>query len=109
MKKRRHLLIIVVLVAVFASPGVTSESKPPTDVPKAGFVPDQATAIRIAEAVWIPIYGEVQIASEKPFVAELKGDVWVVTGTLQADVDGGVAIAEIAKRDGRIIRVSHGK
>ena len=78
-------------------------------VPSNGFVPDEKTAIKIAEAVWIPIYGEHQIQSEKPFVASLKNGVWTVEGSLPKGWDGGVAIAEISKRDGRILRVSHGK
>jgi hypothetical protein len=78
-------------------------------VPSNGFVPDEKTAIKIAEAVWIPIYGDKQIQSEKPFVASLKNGVWTVEGSLPKDWDGGVAIAEISKRDGRILRVSHGK
>jgi hypothetical protein len=36
--------------------------------PEAGFVPDQATAVRIAEAVWIPIYGE-GIVEQRPYRA----------------------------------------
>jgi hypothetical protein len=76
--------------------------------PPNGFVPDQATAVRIAEAVWIPIWGEEHILAEKPFVATLNGDVWTVRGTLKAGF-GGVAEAEISKRDGRILRVVHGQ
>ena len=78
-------------------------------VPSNGFVPDEKTAIKIAEAVWVPIYGEQQIQSEKPFVASLKNGVWTVEGSLPKSWVGGVAIAEISKRDGRILRVSHGK
>src|ERR1039458_879898 len=44
--------------------------------PKAGYVPDEKTAIAIAVAVWLPIYGEKQIESEKPFNAFLKDCVW---------------------------------
>jgi hypothetical protein len=49
-------------------------------VPPKGFVPDEKTAIRIAEAVWSPIYGEAMIQGEKPFVASLKSGVWTVGG-----------------------------
>src|SRR4051812_16090351 len=51
-------------------------------LPLQGFVPDSATAVRIAVAVWIPIYGAQQISSEKPFVAKLQNGVWTVTGSL---------------------------
>jgi hypothetical protein len=77
--------------------------------PKAGFVPDEKTAIAIAVAVWLPIYGEKQIESEKPFNAVLKDGVWHVEGTLPKNVPGGIAVAEISKEDARILRISHGQ
>jgi|SRR5947209_3259398 len=79
-------------------------------VPPKGFVPDEQTAVRIAEAVLGPIYGEEQIARERPFTAVLKGEIWTVEGHLPASQNkGGVALAEISKLDGRILRVTHGK
>ncbi len=88
------------------------QSSPKGYVPPAGFVPDSATAVRIAVAVWIPIYGERQIMSEQPFVATLKDSVWTVTGSLPPApkghvVLGGTAVAKIAQRDGRILFVIH--
>ena len=90
---------------------ITSAAGEPkhTARPPAGYVPDEATAIRIAVAVWEPIYGSGRIAREKPYQAVLRDGVWTVTGSLPRRMLGGVAIAEISKRDGRIIRVSHGK
>src|SRR6185312_12438317 len=85
------------------------DANPHAFVPPNGFVPDSLTAVRVAVALWTPIYGEKQIASEKPYHAELHGDVWTVTGQLPAGDVGGVAIAEISKRDARILRVSHGR
>ncbi len=75
--------------------------------PKEGFVPDERTAIAIAIAVWTPIYGEKQIAGEKPYTASLKDGIWTVQGTLPKGWLGGVAIAEISKEDGRVIAVIH--
>ena len=77
--------------------------------PKDGYVPDSKTAVKIAVAVWEPIYGEEQIAKEKPYRATLAGGVWTIKGSVPASMPGGVAVAEIAKDDGRILRVSHGK
>src|SRR3989449_11700766 len=78
-------------------------------VPPNGFVPDSGTAVRVAVAVWIPIYGASQIRSEQPYVATLKDGVWTVTGTLPRGMVGGTAEARIAKSDGRILFVLHGK
>ncbi|PYK35505.1 MAG: hypothetical protein DME54_04580 [Verrucomicrobia bacterium] len=75
----------------------------------AGYAPDSATAIKIALAVWEPIYGAAVIAGEKPYHATLRDGVWTVTGSLPGRMKGGVAIAEIPKQDGRILLVSHTK
>lgn len=74
------------------------------------YVPDKETAIKIAEAIWLPIYGE-KINREKPFIAELntKRQTWIVHGTLSPNMLGGVAFIEIRKSDCKIITVFHGK
>jgi len=80
--------------------------------PKDGFVPDAATAIKIAVAVWEPIYGTNTLAYEKPYRARLlTNTVWKVEGSLPRDpsIVGGVMTALIAKEDGRILDVYHTK
>jgi len=102
--------MLLIVIAIATSGGLAISQSTSSYVPPNGFVPDPATAARIAGAVWIPIYGADQIAKEKPFKARLKGDVWTVTGKdLSPDTVGGVAEAEISKRDGRILRVIHGQ
>jgi hypothetical protein len=108
----KKLIPVTVLFAVVAAIAVAADAprSRATYTPPNGFVPDAATASRIAEAVWIPIYGEAHIAAEKPFKATLKGDVWTVTGKdLPPRTFGGVAEADISKTDGRILRVIHGQ
>ena len=80
-----------------------------TYMPPAGYVPDAATAIKIAVAVCEPIYGRDHIAKKKPFHATLKDGIWTVEGSLPKGWLGGVPEAEIAQKDGRILRISHGK
>lgn len=80
-----------------------------TDPQKDGYVPNEETAIKIAEAVWLPIYGK-EIYKEKPFHATLKNDtIWVVEGTLKKEADGGTVYAEIHKGNGKILKVTHYK
>jgi len=75
---------------------------------KEDYVPDSTTAIKIAEAIWLPIYGE-GIYTKKPFLVKLKdGKVWIVEGTL-VERKGGVPYIEIQKKDCKILKVSHGK
>lgn len=74
-------------------------------------VPNQTTAIRVAEAIWLQRYGN-SIYNMKPFSARLKeGDssVWIVEGTLPKGMKGGVPYIEIQKNDCKVKNVSHGK
>jgi hypothetical protein len=73
------------------------------------FVKDEQKAIEIALKSWIPIYGQQAIVDEKPFVAKLSKDVWHVHGSLPQNWDGGVAEAWISQKNGRVIKVAHGK
>lgn len=103
------LAIILTLSLIIFTPNLYSEETIIHNYkPEQGYVPDKATAIKIAEAIWMPIYGN-NIYDMKPFNAKLKNGVWTVTGTLPGQMKGGVPVAEILKDTGEIIRVSHGK
>src|SRR5467141_1663954 len=100
-----HVLLALSLVS---APLAAQQPDPRSYRPPKGFVPDSATAVRVAVAVWIPIYGDSLIMAEQPFIATLRDGVWTVTGTLPRPYTrGGVAMARIAKRDGRILFVRH--
>jgi hypothetical protein len=71
-------------------------------LPGAGVVPDADTAKRIAESVWIPMFGEEKIASQQPLNAELKFNIWIVSGSPESDA---ALFAFIVKKDGRILSV----
>ncbi len=105
MKAISTALLLILLVACFGG------GQEPEDgyVPKDGFVPTEEVAVKIAVAVWGPIYGAEKIAEEKPYRATLADGVWTVEGSLPKGVKGGVALARISKKDGRILRVIHGK
>ena len=90
-------------------PVSTSQSKRDSYKPKNGYVPDEQTAISIAVAVWIPIYGKEKIEGEKPYKATLKNGVWTVTGSLREGYVGGTAEAQISQDSGCIVRIIHYK
>src|SRR5262245_56631773 len=106
MKLQRSKLSAFALVLFGVVSLVLAEDKVHSVAPPAGLVPNEETAIRIAVAVWEPIYGAAQIVAQKPYRARLEKGVWIVEGTLHSEL-GGVAVAEISKSDGRILRVSH--
>ena len=72
-------------------------------------MPDAATAIRIAQAVWEPIYGKKHIDEKRPFKALLKDGIWHVSGSLPEGWLGGVPEADISKATGEILQVTHGR
>ena len=74
-------------------------------LPKSGVVPDAATAIQIAEAVWKPMYGAETIASQTPFEAKLNHNVWIVIGSGAPET---ALFAFILQADGRILSVGRG-
>ena len=54
-------LLICTLVVLLSSSTLVQSPSAKGYVPPSGFVPDSATAVRIAVAVWIPIYGAAHI------------------------------------------------
>ena len=111
----RALIIAVSLLLVGISAGYPQEPQEPKEAsvkPKDGFVPNAETAVKVAEAVLVPIYGEKKISEERPFKATRQGDVWRVVGTLNCDSPncvGGTAVVRISKTTGEIIFVGHYK
>ena len=79
-------------------------------IPKDGFVPDKGTALAIANAVALPIYGKKQMDDEKPLRAELDGGVWTILGTLNcSSCVGGTLVMQIDKASGKVLFLIHTK
>lgn len=108
----RYSLALVLLAMTIVA--AYSQSQPLSSYkPKDGFVPNAETAAKIAEAVLIPVYGEKQILSERPFKATLQGNVWTVEGTLHCGegkrCNGGTAVVKISKDTSQILHMIHYK
>jgi len=98
------LLLLAMHATAFAEAGVR------TLKPADGYVPNADTAIKIAIAVWEPIYGKEAIAAQAPYSATLSDGIWFVTGSMPKPIrPGGTAMASIAQEDGRIVFIGHGK
>jgi NTF2 fold immunity protein len=111
--------LATILSSLLLVPCLAGAQQPtrPAKVSPQGFVPDSATAVRIAVAVWIPLYGESTIMAQQPITAKLQDSVWTVTGRLVPSaspvfvidgnvVSGSALAAKISQRDGRILQVS---
>ena len=118
MYKLRFLPCVMVLFLMFppkAQQQQTAQLGKDGYKPPNGYVPDAATAVKIAEAVLIPAYGEQKITSERPFKATLDGGVWTVAGTLYCgdgkseSCNGGTAMVKLSKDDARVLFMIHYK
>ena len=72
------------------------------------YIKDSKTAIALAEIFWLPVYGE-RIYDSLPFNASLKGNVWIVSGSIAAGHLGGVPYIEVRKYDGKVLKMTHFK
>ena len=85
-------------------PGLFSRLRNPA-LPQAGVVSGEETAKRVAEAIWSSLYGEETVVRQKPIHAELRFNVWIVTGSATAET---ALFAFILQADGRVVSVGLG-
>jgi len=109
-------IVAMVMLATICLAAQTQNSAAPSYQPRDGYVPNAETAVKIAEAVLIPVYGEKKILAEHPFTAILQEDVWTVSGTLhcakqspESRCVGGTAEVKISRRSGEILHMIHYK
>lgn len=74
-----------------------------------GFVKHEQAAIEIAVKEWMRMGLKEMIEQEKPYRAELVGEVWEVSGTAPKNWVGGLAYARISRKDGRVLEAWHDK
>lgn len=97
---------------------LSAQSSPPPTIVR---VPDEATALKIAEPALIKTYGKRQIDDERPLTATLDKGTWIVSGSLcctdryghrtceQHMCLGGTAVLKLRQRDGKILSIIHYK
>jgi hypothetical protein len=101
MKKTRILASIL-----FAASALTVLSKTANpQLPQNGAVPDEQTAVKVAEAVLEPIYGDELMTTQRPLHARLEKGVWIVYGTVKPSHRGGAVMVTIRKNDGKILKI----
>lgn len=81
-------------------------------LPEKGVLTTEESAIKVAEAILVNVYGEKAL-EQRPFKAKLEGGVWKIAGTFHCPkgvgCKGGVARIEINKKDGKVKSVIHDK
>ena len=116
--KNTHIFMLVIAIIVFIFISCNHKlsfvmqlaQDIPGYVPIDGFIPDEKTALKIAQAVWLPVYGK-KISNQKPYSVKLiDGKIWLVEGTLRGILRlGGTAYIEIDKQTGTILKMTHSK
>jgi NTF2 fold immunity protein len=111
----RRVIIAISALAVVLAIAYSQAQQVPSVRPRAGFVPNAETAVKVGEAVLMPVYGEEKIVGERPFKATLQGDEWTVAGTVHCEgppgttCPGGTAVVKISKTSGQILFMMHYK
>ena len=100
-----NLLMVFAVCLVLVSSGHGSKAKSP--LPSQGIIPDEVTAVKVAEAVFLPIFGQGEVTKFLPYHAQFKDGVWTVYGTLKPNSRGGTPQLTILKKDGKITEVWH--
>lgn len=110
MKTTKNKLFVFGVFHLLSSCSHGKRENEDVDKPKYnGYVPDAVTAERVAEAIWLPIYGP-SVLDEKPYKTKIVGDsVWIVEGILGNGKVGGTAYIEVRVKDCAVLKVTHGK
>jgi hypothetical protein len=73
-------------------------------------IPDEETAINIAEPILFKIYGKSKIIKERPYKIGYTNKYWVIIGSLPKYITkGGTFEIIINSGNAEIINVTHGK
>ena len=107
---------VVAMLALAVSSSVNAQT---ARTPLPMKVPDEPTAVSLAEKEFVKVYGKRVVESERPFSATLSHGVWHVSGTLYCrDVKGNVTIGtclggtaegDIRQSDGKVLLILHTK
>jgi len=96
-------VFIAAVFAILSMPLLGSEKKISLsgNLPEVNLNLDKKTAARIAEAVFVRLYGE-EILNERPWLVSENDEIFFVKGTMRHSL-GGVAKMVINKKNGAII------
>jgi hypothetical protein len=76
---------------------------------KAILIKDSVTAVAIVEPVLFNIYQKENILGQRPYEVYHLDHYWVVSGTMPKESLGGTFLVIIDDRNGKLLRITHGK
>jgi hypothetical protein len=104
MTKALRMLVLSLLLTLVTHQISAGQNLP---MPPQGVVPNEPTAVKIAEAVFPPVFGADVVDKFRPYHAQLKDGVWTVYGTLKPGSRGGTPMMQIRRRDAKVLGVWH--
>jgi hypothetical protein len=78
-------------------------------VPIFAMLDSEEKAIKFAETILFDMYGKKEIKNERPYEIYNISNYWVISGTPPKGGDGGTFLIILNARDGKVIRITHGK
>jgi hypothetical protein len=99
-------IVLLILISVIAWGCFALGGRDPLEDSN-GVIPDEQTAIKIAEAILFRHYGEHEVKLEMPFKVKLEDGVWIINGTLPHGAVGGAFYIDIRQKDGCILQLGY--
>ena len=72
-------------------------------------IQDSQTAVDVAENTLFNIYGKENIIQQRPYDVNFTENHYVINGTLPQKMKGGTFLIILNSKDGKIIKLTHGK
>ena len=72
-------------------------------------IQDSQTAVDVAENTLFNIYGKENIIQQRPYDVNFTENHYVINGTLPQNMKGGTFLIILNSKDGKIIKLTHGK
>jgi hypothetical protein len=105
----KHCICLLMIATLCLSSASLAQNVPKIFECNGGVVADKETAIRIAEAILSPVYGEEAIREQRPYQVTLKDGKWTVDGTAAPPGHvGGRFHIIILRSDGRVLEIGYG-
>jgi len=101
MKKRFLNAVLLTLIAIHFPLYTAAEAN--------NLVHSPQMATDLTEIYVRNVYGEDAANSQKPYVVKETPSEYILEGTLPPEFAGGVFMVIIAKKDGRVVKITHGK
>jgi NTF2 fold immunity protein len=105
----KYFVIVILLSCIHITKDSMKTLKFSQEEVTLNYVPNEETAIKVGEAILLPIYKQ-DVKKYKYKAVLLDSNIWFVYGTLNGkDLLGGVPCVKLQKSDCKVLAVDYGK